>query len=97
MQIQFNDLTITPILESLEMLGFGVDIVYDANEVAIAATVWTEKNFEQSGQIGGYMCGQIIREFSSFAPRYTLVLDSGRLNAQRLGGVAQNVVSLSCR
>ena len=96
MQFQMTDLQGADLLAVLGNNDFGVDIGCDSRGEMMGAIVWTESNFDGTGQIGGFTCGQIVRQTGSF-PRYTLLIEDGRVNRERIHGLATDLLNDSWR
>lgn len=97
MQLKFTDLDANHLIRILGSNGFGLDLAYDAREELLAATIWTENNYEGSDGPCGFMCGQITRQPTASFPRFDLVIDDGRVNRARVHGLMTDLLNQSWR
>lgn len=95
MQIQINYVNLDTLRNALLDHGFGLDGTKASDEILLAANVWTNV-YGENREPGGFCVGQIRRELGSF-PRFSLILDSGRINADRMLKVLSQITIKECR
>lgn len=82
MQIRITDFDLERAMKALDVGGFGTHATScEVQRRVETVAIWTEKGPEGPH---GYDVGIIRREMSGFASRYEMVLETGRIPADRL-------------
>lgn len=78
----------------LERNGFGLVELKDPREDVVHVELWTD-----TGPDGpcGFPCGRAVRDFGIIAPRFTLTLDTGRLERSRVHGVLTDILNANVK